>query len=1017
MKLLRIQLKNINAFAGEHVVDFTAAPLDRAGLFAITGPTGAGKSTLLDAVCLGLYGRIPRISRAVTRAVVEESGAVLTRGEREARVVVTYQVPAGTFQSEWLIRFNRNGKLADHEMRLYAAGKGDLGIGKSDVPAENAQRIGLDYEQFSRSILLAQGDFARLLQSPVDDRARLLEKITGTSIYRRLGQMAFEQARDVSKQAEAYQHQLDALSAGLLTSEDLVLLEAQAEATRVARQDAESQRSALTAHLNARKQLQSLTQALQDNASKQSDLSGVIAAFEETSGHRLRDHEALAPVRTSLERLRTQSREMLSVADELKELAQERSRLETRKDALVAQAQSWLQHLPGAPNASSELPHAIQDLGVQWNRWVQDHREVRQELEHGETVLREEMGTASHWDLEAWEKQLAQLQESNANLASLWRDAERGLGWTDLPPTDAHDLIAQWSRTIRQWESEEAAYKSQADRIQAMREKRRELEARQQALPSLIESAEHLLKSRFLEGEEARIRALEAEIDVRFVKLQQALVQGQPCPLCGSTSHPEHPALEHNDSEAQEQWKLWQAVQQQREQAHKEADQSLQRLRWEATQVNDGLAQRDAEIDAWEAQALEPRSTDALLASLPVHLASAPHPADAHERLSDLQQALRTWEQNETAAKQLQRVLPILRRRNDQILVLEALESRWWSHWPAVQEAVDASYQWQAHWTEIASLWDSVMARQTAKSKEWDDLRSAFEQNRITTHSSLQVLGYADWEVALFTLLDDAEALALQNQRADLQKQRSDLQGKASTWQEQREALERTVDARTSEELEHAWAEVDGLWHRLDLELGTHNTALGNQVQRKKEIETIQDRQREHVARHKPMFLLSRLIGDAEGKRFNAFAQQLTMEHLLRWTNHRLQGFSPRYQMIQTEDGNLQVIDRDAGNALRSIRTLSGGETFLMSLAMALGLADLASQNVRMECMFIDEGFGTLDPETLDATLDVLERLQAQDNRTIGIISHVEALKERISTQIRMVPDGRGNSRMEVGSF
>ena len=1017
MKLLRIQLKNINAFAGEHVVDFTAAPLDRAGLFAITGPTGAGKSTLLDAVCLGLYGRIPRLNRAITRAVVEESGAVLTRGEREARVVVTYRVPAGTFESEWQIQFNRNGKLADHVMRLFEVGGGDLGIGKSDVPGANAQRIGLDYEQFSRSILLAQGDFARLLQSPVEERARLLEKITGTSIYRRLGRMAFEQAREISKRSEAYQHQLDALSSGLLTPEAQVELEAQAETTRMARQDAESQRAALTAHLNARKQLQSLTQELEDNTSQQTDLGHRIASFEETSGHRLRDHEALAPVRTSLERLRTQSQAIRSGANQLRELAEEQSQLQTRRDDLVAQAHAWLQHTPSVPLTLSELHRAIQDLGTQWKKWVQEHGEVSKEVEHGEAVLREEMGTASTWDPQAWEDRLAQLQQANANLAAHWSDPEMGLGWPAIPPTDAHDILSQWSNIIRQWETEEAAYQMGAERIQAIRKKRQELEARQQALPPLIESAENLLQTRFLACEEARIRALGAEIDVRFVQLQRALEQGQPCPLCGSTSHPEHHASEHDDAEAQAQWELWQETQKEKDQAHSEATQALQRLLWEATQVNEGLAQRDQEIGAWEAQAHEPRPTDALLKSLPVHLASVPHPADAHERLSSLQRGLRNWEHNQAEAKQLQRVIPILHKRNEQIQVLEALESNWRSDWPAFPEAVDAGYQWQVHWTENASLWDSVEARQAAKSSEWEALRAAFEQDRLTTLPSLQALGYADWEVALSTLLDDAEALALQNQRADLQKQLSDLQGKASTWQKQREELERTVDPRSMEELEHAWAEADGTWHRLDAELGTHNTSLGNQRQRKKEIETIQDEQRKLVAHHKPMLMLAQLIGDAEGRRFNAFAQQLTMEHLLRWTNHRLKGFSPRYQMLQNEDGNLQVVDRDAGNALRSIRTLSGGETFLMSLAMALGLADLASQNVRLECMFIDEGFGTLDPETLDTTLDVLERLQAQDNRTIGIISHVDALKERISTQIRMIPDGRGNSRMVVATF
>jgi exonuclease SbcC len=102
------------------------------------------------------------------------------------------------------------------------------------------------------------------------------------------------------------------------------------------------------------------------------------------------------------------------------------------------------------------------------------------------------------------------------------------------------------------------------------------------------------------------------------------------------------------------------------------------------------------------------------------------------------------------------------------------------------------------------------------------------------------------------------------------------------------------------------------------------------------------------------------------------------------------------------------------GGMRRSVKTLSGGETFLMSLALALGLSDLASKNVEINSLFIDEGFGTLDPETLDVTLDTLERLQAESNKTIGIISHVSTLKERIQTQIVLDRNAQGYSQLKV---
>jgi exonuclease SbcC len=102
------------------------------------------------------------------------------------------------------------------------------------------------------------------------------------------------------------------------------------------------------------------------------------------------------------------------------------------------------------------------------------------------------------------------------------------------------------------------------------------------------------------------------------------------------------------------------------------------------------------------------------------------------------------------------------------------------------------------------------------------------------------------------------------------------------------------------------------------------------------------------------------------------------------------------------------------GSSLRHVSTLSGGETFLLSMSLALGLSDLASRNIRIDSLFIDEGFGTLDPETLDQAISTLEKLQSSSQKMIGIISHVDALKERIQTQIQLIPNSNGISRLEI---
>lgn len=160
---------------------------------------------------------------------------------------------------------------------------------------------------------------------------------------------------------------------------------------------------------------------------------------------------------------------------------------------------------------------------------------------------------------------------------------------------------------------------------------------------------------------------------------------------------------------------------------------------------------------------------------------------------------------------------------------------------------------------------------------------------------------------------------------------------------------------------------------------------------------------------------MDEVIGSKDGKKFRQFAQGMTLDLLLGYTNRHLADLAPRYrlQRVPTADMELQIIDQDMGNEIRSLNTLSGGESFLASLALALGLASLASGTTRIESLFIDEGFGSLDPETLDQALSVLDGLQAT-GRKVGVISHVPGLAERLGVQVRVRPRGAARSLVEV---
>jgi len=160
--------------------------------------------------------------------------------------------------------------------------------------------------------------------------------------------------------------------------------------------------------------------------------------------------------------------------------------------------------------------------------------------------------------------------------------------------------------------------------------------------------------------------------------------------------------------------------------------------------------------------------------------------------------------------------------------------------------------------------------------------------------------------------------------------------------------------------------------------------------------------------------MLHDLIGSSDGKKFRDFAQGLTFEIVIRHANVQLRKMSDRYLLTRDRDNPLElnVFDNYQADAIRSTKNLSGGESFIVSLALALGLSNMASKNVSIDSLFLDEGFGALDEKALDCALDALAGLQ-QEGKVIGVISHVGVLKERINTQIQVSPIVEGRSRLD----
>jgi DNA repair protein SbcC/Rad50 len=225
MKILKLLFKNINSLKDEHVIDFTHEPLANAGLFLIAGPTGSGKSTILDVITLALYNEIPRFG-TISKNNIISLGSIITHHTKEAYAEVHYQSNNRVYASKWSLAKNRNDNFNDYHMELWdLTDQKVLDYKKGEIPDANAAIIGLNYNQFVKSILLSQGEFAQFLKASHAERSELLEKITGTEIYRRLGKAAFDKHKLYKEKLDAERSQLQLLS--LLTQDEIISIQEQ----------------------------------------------------------------------------------------------------------------------------------------------------------------------------------------------------------------------------------------------------------------------------------------------------------------------------------------------------------------------------------------------------------------------------------------------------------------------------------------------------------------------------------------------------------------------------------------------------------------------------------------------------------------------------------------------------------------------------------------------------------------------------------------------------------------------
>lgn len=983
------------------MVDFSDGPLAASGLFAITGPTGAGKSTLLDAITLALFNKIPRFApkgtEYLSKTEIDKAGSVITHHTDEAWAEVEYEAGNEAYRSTWKISRARTGNLKDYEMTLARlSDKHNMDLKKSEVPGENERILGLKYEQFIRSIVLAQGDFARLLKSDEKERARLLEDITGSHIYREIGKTIFERARE----ADAIINTLKQEAAGIP-----ILSEEQLIEKKNARQHALTQTAELEAHI---KKMNDTLVVLQRNKQLNQSLQELTEQLHEIREQKkasegkfkaLQLHTSLLPLKPNLA-LWKQAKSQLDVYEErIKNTTEEQSVTDTALQESVEALSAFTGFGVTNENFTEEAMRFRQEIH-DMDRRLEGYTEEGNRLKKAMEDRMKGQHIASVVEIREETDRSIKLHIANQRLKALAENVARS-------NENIENILEKNKQSRQQLESlyQQANLVAQLEKVhQDIKKKQQQIEASEQM--SIQKKAELEQAEKELAALQQEYNQLAAEKEQVFRQsslddLRSSLSEGEPCPLCGSIHHPFDHAdftslvgtLEIRLRDAQRKLEGISTI--------------TQQLRTECAVLATTIQQLKETI-----QALENQSAD-LTDSIPSGGSSENLQASI-KKLKDQIQARETEVTERTEFE----VLSSLKEFLEKLLELQERyveeNNRRKSRYAGNDIEGDTGRKITVT-RDLKSQSSNLRTRLETLTKELGNIRLHAGEMKAALRAGFLQAGIDSLEQGMASILDDAVAESWMNEKTALDRKEDELQTKLS---HTRQDLASLPEIKNEEDVERLEGEVKKqVIHRdqLNHEIGAINNELHkNQEYLKAQAE--KERQiSEKIKENEALYNLNALIGDAQGVKYAKFAQNISLRALLRHANSRLTDITDRYRLVFTDiESDLMIEDLYQGNTRRSVKTLSGGETFMVSLAMALSLSDMASSHVQLESIFIDEGFGTLDMDTLEAAIITLEKLQAKSRKTIGIISHVPLLKERIHTQIVLKKNNLGYSEIEI---
>ncbi|QAA81475.1 hypothetical protein EI546_06930 [Aequorivita sp. H23M31] len=1009
MKITKIRFENIHSLKGEHEIDFAGGILGEAGLFAITGPTGSGKSTLLDVITLAIYNRIARVDKAISNTVLEDDGGIMTRNMRTCYAEVEYRVNGKDYRSHWSIERNRNNNLNSRKQELVEIATGYIIESGTKTPEKNAEIIGLSYEQFVKAMVLSQGEFSKLLQAPRNERNKLLEDITGARSYREIGRAVFRRYSSIKDEVRLKEANLESIE--IFTPEMIKEKEEELQKLKSSKPSIEKEFQLSSEKINIRKELVKKLEEEKSLIKNQEILKDHVDRFRENKA-KLEKHEKLSKYIKDLQEYDSFIKEVEKSNQQLITLRKNKQTEESSQKSSLESASNLIQEELMVSNANERLEtfrtkivelqskeKTKQSEAILFQNQIKGYgknlgalgyqlhsrekpSEFKVELNNLESTIQETIQTSGLKNIAELSSKLESLRKSNEIALELLSKKQQILKLQNALISNKKDL-----------ELGEESISKDREAIQSLEKEILNLD---KEIAEQIALVEHQRKHQSLEEHRKQLKP------------------DEPCPLCGSLEHPfafENPHFDVREELLRDNQKLLKTKSaliiglQQKVKFQSDSNvrltEEIKLQSSEFRQIENSLNLLAQQLSWNPTDGLEVLQTNRIKLNKNIELLEKSKLAfQAKLILEDIKKSLGQWEDALTDFQNLKNQRLKLYAGNN-------IDSEVGNLTTKLTQSVARISGFE---TQLLETTAQLKACETEKHKKKETLDFIVSNERLESIDQLR-----------FHILDEETAGAFRRKDAQLKDGAARLSETEKTLKETLKELRLKDDAQVSlEDLTETFELAKIKWDELSINIGRITESLDKDAKTRERQENFL-KQLNALKKDQTLWkTMNDLIGDANGNKFSNFVQDLTLEQLIGFANKRLMEFSDRYILdIPTAEeadksDTLKIFDKYMGNARRSVRTLSGGETFLVSLAMAFALSDIASRNVKIESLFIDEGFGTLDPETLDQAITILEKMQNEGDKSVGVISHVGALKERITTQIKLEKGSLGYSTIAI---